>query len=183
MPRIPRSTIYWVRGDDERINTTYLLDVPVSGVTNGQVVRYSSSASAYVPAQASTAANASDPRSLFQAVGIIVNVSGSAGDLIVSNGKVDGFSGLTPGVTYYLSQGSAGSITATRPEHGVIVSVGIALSSTSLLVNTRVEESNPNIRRGQPQSGCSNGQIVRWDGTNYVPASTLSVTQVRRMVV
>lgn len=177
MPRIPRSTIYWVRGDDERLNTAYLLDVPVSGVTNGQVVRYNSGSSVYVPAQASTVANATDPRSLYQAIGIIVNVSGSTGDLIVSNGKVSGFSGLTPGSTYYLSQSSAGSITATRPEHGVIVVIGVALSATTILVNTSVEESNPNIRRGQPQSGCSNGQVVRWNGTNYVPASSLSVTQ------
>lgn len=169
MPRIPRSTIYWVRGDDERINTTYLLDVPVSGVTNGQVVRYSSGSSAYVPALAAAVANASDPRQQYQVVGVIVNINGSTGDLIISNGKLTGFTGLVAGTTYYLSQSSAGSVTATRPQHGIIVTVGVALSATTMLVNVKVEEANPNILRGQPQNGCSNGQIVQWNGTNYVP--------------
>jgi hypothetical protein len=178
MPRIPRSTIYWVRGDDERVNTTYLLDVPVSGVTNGQVVRYKfSPPHAYLPAVAAGLASFSDPRVQFQAVGVIVNISGSTGDLIVSNGKVTGYSGLTPGLTYYLSQSEAGSITATRPEHGVIVTVGTALDANTLLVNIKIEEANPNIRRGQAQSGCSDGQIVRWNGTAYVPVGALNVFQ------
>lgn len=169
MPRIPRSTIYWVRGDDERINTTYLLDVPISGVTNGQVVAFNGTA--YVPALANNFTNA-------QALGLIVNVSGGGtGDLIVANGLVTGFSGLTPGALYYLSQSSAGSITSTRPEHGMIVTVGEAISATTLLVSINIQESNPSIRRSQPQTGCSNGQVVRWDGTNYVPASAADFNQ------
>jgi hypothetical protein len=150
------------------------LDVPVSGVTNGQVVRFNGSA--YVPAQANNFTNS-------QAAGIILNVSGSTGDLIVANGRVVGFTGLTAGTIYYLSQSSAGSLSPTRPEHGLVVTVGIALDSSTLLVNIRVEEANSNIRRAQSQSGCSNGQIVRWDPTAlsgagaYVPVGATSANQ------
>lgn len=171
MARVSKNTIYWVRGDDERVNATYLLDVPVSGVTEGQVVRYSNSASAYVPALASGVANAADPRHQYQAVGVIININGSTGDLIISNGKLTGFSGLVAGTTYYLSQSESGSITSIRPQHGIIVTVGVAIDATTILVNIRIEESNPNILRGQPQNGCSNGQIVQWNGTHYVPVS------------
>lgn len=168
MSRIPRGTIYWVRGDDPRINTTYLLDVPISGVTDGQVVAYNGTA--YVPAIANNFTNA-------QALGLIVNSGASTGDLVVANGLVTGFSGLTPGAFYYLSQSSAGAITSTRPEHGLVVTVGEAISATTLLVTIKVEEANSNIRRSQPQSGCSNGQVVRWDGTNFVPASSADLSQ------
>jgi len=174
MPRIPRSTIYWVRGDDERVNTAYLLDVPISGVTSGQVVRFNGSA--YVPAQANNFTNA-------QAAGVVVNVNGGTGDLIVQDGRITGYSGLVAGTIYYLSQSSAGSITSTRPEHGLVITVGVALNETTLLVNLRTEEANPDIRRSQSQSGCSNGQIVRWDPTAlsgagaYVPVGATSVNQ------
>lgn len=174
MPRIPRNTIYWVRGDDERVNTTYLLDVPVSSVTNGQIVRFDGTN--YVTAVA-------DGSFRSRAVGVIVNVSGSTGDLIVANGKVTGYSGLITGSTYYLHPTISGTLTANRPEHGLIVTVGVALNATTLLVDIRSEEANPNIRRAQSQSGCSTGQIVRWDPTAlsgagaYVPASATNVNQ------
>jgi len=59
--------------------------------------------------------------------------SGAAGAVQVA-GIVDGFSGLTAGAVYYLST-TAGAITATPPTN--VVMVGIALSSTQLLLNSR----------------------------------------------
>jgi hypothetical protein len=59
--------------------------------------------------------------------------SGASGSVRLA-GIVDGFSGLTAGAVYYLSA-TAGAITATPPAN--VVMVGIALSSTQLLLNSR----------------------------------------------
>jgi hypothetical protein len=59
--------------------------------------------------------------------------SGSSGSVRLV-GVVDGFSGLTAGQVQYIS-GTAGALTGTQPVIGVIV--GIALSSTQLLVMSR----------------------------------------------
>lgn len=45
---------------------------------------------------------------------------------------VSGFSGLTPGATYYLSQSTAGAITATKPLSGEVFVVGAAVNATDL---------------------------------------------------
>ena len=48
---------------------------------------------------------------------------------------VSGFSGLTAGATYYLSQTNAGEIDATKPATGETIVVGTALNSTDLSFN------------------------------------------------
>ena len=40
--------------------------------------------------------------------------------------------GLSPGMTYYLSQTAAGHITKTRPVSGLVIPVGVALTSTAM---------------------------------------------------
>jgi hypothetical protein len=42
---------------------------------------------------------------------------------------------LTAGSPYYVSNATPGNITATAPTSGWIVRVGIALSTTTLLIN------------------------------------------------
>lgn len=65
---------------------------------------------------------------------------GSAADIVIcSTGVLDGFSGLTSGTVYYLSQSSAGEITSTRPTSGEIQAVGIARSATALDISAQVE--------------------------------------------
>ena len=53
---------------------------------------------------------------------------------VYTNDVLDGFSNLTPGAEYYLSQDStsAGEITATKPTTGIIIRVGVAKTSSEL---------------------------------------------------
>jgi len=122
------NTIYWVQGTDPRLNTAYIGSASVSGTIFGSqnwaVVKYNGSQ--FVPAQADTLANSN-------AVGLAVNYDSGTADIIVRNGQVSGFTGLTTGATYYLSQSTAGQITTTIPSSGIVVPVGVALSATQLL--------------------------------------------------
>jgi len=54
--------------------------------------------------------------------------------LVVSRGKVNGFINLSVGNTYYLSQTEAGEITNVKPTSGIIISIGIAITTTDLLL-------------------------------------------------
>ncbi len=94
-----------------------------SGCSNGDAVRFNGTN--FVPAQANTATNS-------KVVGFINNISGGTGDVTLF-GVIDFLSGLTAGSTYYLSDSSAGAITATRPT--LPVKVGVAQSTTKLMVD------------------------------------------------
>jgi hypothetical protein len=59
--------------------------------------------------------------------------SGTAGQIITS-GTAYGFTGLTPGVRYFLDA-TAGGITSVVPSVGYICAVGVAATATSLIVN------------------------------------------------
>lgn len=60
--------------------------------------------------------------------------SGATGTAYLISGIVTGFTGLTPGAIYYLSQ-TAGAITATKPASGRVQMLGVAASTTSLIFN------------------------------------------------
>ena len=85
-----------------------------------------------------------DDISTARLVGVVVADAGSTCS-VKQVGPVDGFVGLTPGVKYFLSATSAGDPSATVPTTTghVVHSVGIALSTTTLYVNTNVQ---PTIR-------------------------------------
>lgn len=57
---------------------------------------------------------------------------------------LDGFSGLTPGVVYYLSQSNPGEITSARPSSGEVQVAGVSRSSDSLDVGFHCEEGTYN---------------------------------------
>jgi hypothetical protein len=57
-------------------------------------------------------------------------ISGAVG--VTTNDVLGGFSGLTSGATYYVSQDTAGEITSTKPSSGIIISVGVAKTSEEL---------------------------------------------------
>lgn len=65
---------------------------------------------------------------------IIVNgvVTGSTGEWDAVTGQSGG---LTPGSVYFLSNATAGMVTPTAPTTGFSVRVGIAVSTTQLLIN------------------------------------------------
>jgi len=70
------------------------------------------------------------------------NAAINQGQGLVSTGLLGGFTGLTPGVTYYADPASNGGITPTVPSvvGQWIIPVGVAVSATSLLV--RIGEPN-----------------------------------------
>jgi len=51
---------------------------------------------------------------------------------IQTNGTLSGYTGLTPGVEYFLSQDTSGGIVDVRPTSGIIYSLGVARTSTEL---------------------------------------------------
>lgn len=78
----------------------------------------------------------------------MANIANSASGVVITNGEITattgqwdnvtgGSGGLTPDATYYLSAATAGAITDTAPTTAsqYVVEVGIALSTTKLLVN------------------------------------------------
>ena len=64
-----------------------------------------------------------------------------------TRGPLDGFTGLTVGVPYFLSQSTAGEITATKPGSGEVVCVGIAKSATTLFVAMQDVSSSGSANR------------------------------------
>jgi hypothetical protein len=68
------------------------------------------------------------------AIGIVRDaVTAGAEVAVYRAGRVAGFSGLTPGATYYLS--AAGTLSLTPPASGVLQPLGIAASATEMLVD------------------------------------------------
>jgi len=161
--------IWWIKGDDPRVNTQYILSVAIDpSVNDGDIVRFNGTL--FVQAQADTATNAS-------AVGVIVNKNSdtNTGDLIIANGVLTGYSGLTTGASYYLSVTEAGKLTSDKPS--LTVFVGVALNSSTLMVSIRNEVGS--VLRQVPQVGCSNGDIVRFNGYEYVPSIADNITNAQ----
>ena len=74
-----------------------------------------------------------DNENTIPCVGFSINSADSSQTVTVqTNDELDGFTGLVPGDEYFLSQATAGEITNTKPESGIIVSVGVAKTTTQL---------------------------------------------------
>jgi hypothetical protein len=110
----------------------------------------------------------------------LASASAAANVNVQLSGIVSGFSGLTAGTLYYASS-TAGSITATKPLHPI--PVGMAISTTQLLINTgikREEEQTENVGAvyGYAMGGYSGGYSATTDritfSTSVTAASTVS---------
>jgi hypothetical protein len=88
----------------------------------------------------------SDVGSTSEAVGVVVKVNGTTDFWYVSEGYVNGLSGLTKGEVQWISAATAGTITETKPSvvGQIEKPVGVALSDT---------EMNVNIMRGTTAGG------------------------------
>lgn len=76
------------------------------GFSVGSIIKFNGTV--YATAQADTAANA-------EVVGIVSTVGSANSFILTTHGYVTGLSGLTAGVTYFLSPSSPGTLTATEP--------------------------------------------------------------------
>lgn len=93
----------------------------LTGGTNGKVVRISST---------NTCTNASNSDTPGQLNALLIKM----GDVYYSSGYVDGFTGLTAGLAYFLS--TAGDITASPPTPSAsarVVFIGYAVNTTALV--------------------------------------------------
>jgi hypothetical protein len=93
----------------------------LTGGTNGKVVRISST---------NTCTNASNTDTPAQLNSLLVKM----GDVYYSSGFINGFTGLTAGLPYFLSTG--GDITASPPSPSAsarVVFIGFAVNTTSLI--------------------------------------------------
>ncbi len=92
-----------------------------------------------------TAAQADDADTA-EVVGVVVEVKDANNFVIQTGGKVTGLSGLTAGTVYFLSDSSAGDITATEPtaENSFSKPVLIADSTTSGVVVLDIGTTNAN---------------------------------------
>lgn len=104
--------------------------------TTALQVMYASAANTYSPAQANAVSTS-------RIAGVALATVGSGDPLTIqTDGIVTGFAGLTFNTLYYLSPSTPGAITSTRPTTvgQVVAPVGLALSSTNLLLKT-----HPNV--------------------------------------
>lgn len=86
------------------------------GFSVGNVLRIQNATTTYIKALADTSVNA-------EVIGIVSSVTDSNNFVIVMFGYVSGLSGLTKGTVYFLSDTTAGLLTATEPTpNGVKVS-------------------------------------------------------------
>lgn len=105
------------------------------------------------------------------AASVAANVS------VQQSGVVSGFTGLTTGAVYYAGS-TAGAITATKPLHPL--PVGIAISTTQLLINTGIkrEDEQRGAVYGYAMGGESGSELATTDritfNTGVTAASTVS---------
>lgn len=102
----------------------------LAGVAVRDVV-YVSAANTVAKAQANAAGT-------MPAIGFVSAKPNATTATVRFSGELDGFAGLTPNATYYVSASSAGSITATAPStHAVDFqqAVGVAKDADTLLID------------------------------------------------
>lgn len=132
VPTDGRAAGRWHRVDATLAGSVAGLVSDVSGMTclSGDAVNdfvYISSASTVAKADADDAAK-------IPAVGMIVSKQSSTSCTVRVSGLATGLTGLTAGAVYYLSAATAGAITATPPSAPAAVPVGVAVSTTALLI-------------------------------------------------
>jgi hypothetical protein len=111
-------------------------------------------------------------------VGFALAAASAAANVNIQiSGVVSGFTGLTTGAMYYASS-TAGAITATKPLHPL--PVGIAISTTQLLINTRKREQeeseNVSAIYGYALGGYSGAYVATADRITFSTSATAAST-------
>ena len=142
------------------INQTLVTFTAANTFTTGQAIYKTSGG--YALAQANSV-NTSD------IIGVVISAS-STQFTYVANGYTTGFTGLTDGAQYYLSDITAGLVTTTMPTAGgsVIKPVMIAIGTTAAQI---VEY--PGALIGSSNNGTS-GYYAKWTSTQSIGNGILS---------
>lgn len=111
-------------------------------------------------------------------LGRVIGIANVSQKTVYTYGLVDFATGLTPGTLYYLSNSSAGALTATRPLNYVI-GLGVALSATQLMIMPNVDMANVRADfqaiQNTPQSfGVSSTTQVLFGTVNFDLSSSFS---------
>jgi hypothetical protein len=117
--------IFAVASSESSQSVDKVIDQNGHGFLVGDVVRFNGTI--YVKAQANNGTNSSN------VIGLVSHVASADTFTIRCIGWVGGLSGLTPGLTYFLSAETAGALTATEPTASGTISkpMLIAVSATS----------------------------------------------------
>lgn len=97
---------YYEAGTTTLSSTSRSITQATHGFSVGNVLRHNGTI--YVTAQANSVVNA-------ESIGIVSEVTDTDTFVLTTEGYVSGLSGLTAGTVYFLSDTSAGAITATQP--------------------------------------------------------------------
>lgn len=143
------------------VATQYSVAQTAHGLSVGNVVRYNGAA--YVIAQADSVSNA-------EAIGIVSVVTDANNFTLIEQGEITTLSGLTAGVTYFLSASSAGALTATEP-------VADGQISKPLLISTATTSGVFNNMRGKIQQAASTNvnSVSNSDGSLTISPTTGAV--------
>jgi len=118
----------WTSASSESVSFTNSQGGPI---TVGNVV--------YVKADGTVALAQATTASVSTAIGLVqdASIANTSAGYVTLDGVVSGLTGLTPGVTYYLSAVSAGVLTATAPTTAgqYVCEIGVAISATAIKVN------------------------------------------------
>jgi alpha-tubulin suppressor-like RCC1 family protein len=138
------------------------------GFVAGNVIRRATAGISYQTAQANSDANA-------EAIGIIESVLNADTFVVVYGGRISGLSGFTDGVAYFLSEITAGVLTATEPappnvSKPIFIATG---TTTGIVINYRgmtvtsgpTGPTGPAGPSGSGSGAVSQGQTYLW-GSN-----------------
>ena len=130
----------------------FVIDAAINGSVTPQVVAVATTTTYVVAADANNT-------TAVQAFGFITtNATASSTPYITIRGIVGGFSGLTVGANYYVSD-TAGSI-ATTPSTTTIIPVGVALSATKLYANFGKKIQTGTITHSSAAAGTQDVQTI-----------------------
>jgi len=163
---MPRTVARSVQVDE---NQLILMEQAQAGCSNYDVVRFNGTA--FVPASAAAVGTA-------DVAGIIVEISGGVGNVILA-GYIDNITGLTAGVTYYLSDTAGGRDIAPGTLN---VPLGVALTTNTMhLYHMGLSGTFAHTNRSNLDS--INQDLATTDSPSFAgltlagPATTLSVQE------
>jgi hypothetical protein len=182
------ATTAFVQGELSSISSsavTYDVNQTTHGFSVGDVVRYTGSA--YTEAQADSAANA-------ETVGFVSAVADANNFTLQLHGRITGLSSLTAGSVYFLSETTAGGITATEPSgvNEITKPMLIADSTTSgFILHYRGQKITSSfntaagaiLAKNETSHGLAVGDWVRFNGTSHVKAQADSAANAETVGV
>lgn len=108
-------------------------------------------------------------------VGVVVDISG--GKVTVALSGICEYTGATSGQIYYLSQGTAGAVTPTKPTTGIVKEVFVGIDDSSVLVFASSTLQTPNFGSVLVDGGDTVDAVTYGDTLSLVAGSNISLSK------